>query len=111
MSTPTSPYRRFVTGPDGAPLSPHDLPPSDLKRWVVGSKATVVCAVRGGMLTLEEACIRYSMSVDEFLRWQEMAAKYGLLGLRATHVQKYRQAVAGPAIADKTFGNDMRAKG
>ena len=47
---------RYVIGPDGSPLTIADLPPKDTKRWVIRRKAEVVAAVRGGLLSLEEAC-------------------------------------------------------
>ena len=34
------------------------LPPPGTKRWVIRRKAEVVAAVRGGLLSLEEACSR-----------------------------------------------------
>ena len=46
---------RYVIGPDGSPLTIADLPPKDTKRWVIRRKAEVVAAVRGGLLSLEEA--------------------------------------------------------
>ena len=67
MSALPFPPRRYVTGPDGAPLSLSDLPSADTQRWVSRRKAQVVCAVRGGLLTVEEACERYRLSVDEFM--------------------------------------------
>ena len=47
-----------------------DLPAPDTKRWVVRRKAIVVAAVRNGSLSLQEACGRYKLSVEEFLAWQ-----------------------------------------
>ena len=47
-------------------------------------------AVRGGLLTLEEACDRYSLTVEEFLSWQKAIEQFGMKGLRATRVQQYR---------------------
>jgi hypothetical protein len=38
---------------------------------VIRRKAEVVAAVRGGLLSLEQACSRYSLSVDEFGSWKE----------------------------------------
>ena len=81
---------RYVIGPDGSPLTIADLPPTDTKRWVICRKAEVVAAVRGGLLSLEEACERYRLTVDEFLSWQRSIDKHGLAGLRATRVQEYR---------------------
>jgi len=81
----------YVIGPDGSPLTIADLPPPDTKRWVIRRKAEVVAAVRGGLLSLEEACGRYTLTVEEFLSWQRSIEKHGLAGLRATRVQQYRQ--------------------
>jgi Protein of unknown function (DUF1153) len=81
---------RFVIGPDGSPLTVADLPPKDTKRWVIRRKAEVVAAVRGGLLSLEEACERYKLTVDEFLSWQRSIDRHGLAGLRATRIQDYR---------------------
>jgi uncharacterized protein DUF1153 len=39
-----------------------DLPSPGTKRWVPMRKAVVVAAVRGGLLSLEEACSRYTPS-------------------------------------------------
>ncbi len=80
----------YVIGPDGTPLTLADLPPRTTKRWVIRRKAEVVMAVRGGLLTLEEACDRYSLTVEEFLSWQKAIEQYGMKGLRATRVQQYR---------------------
>ena len=81
---------RYVIGPDGSPLTVADLPPTDTKRWVIRRKAEVVAAVRGGLLSLEEACDRYKLTVDEFLSWQRSIDRHGLAGLRATRIQDYR---------------------
>ena len=72
-------------------MSLDDLPPPNTKRWVIRRKAEVVAAVRGGLLTLEEACARYSLSMEEFLAWQRAIDRHGLRGLRATRTQQYRQ--------------------
>ena len=50
-----------------------------------------MAAVRGGLLSLEEACKRYTLTIDEFLSWQHAIDRYGLPGLRATRVQDYRE--------------------
>jgi hypothetical protein len=80
----------YVIGPDGMPLTLADLPPPNTKRWVIRRKAEVVAAVRGGLLTLEEACARYTLTLEEFLSWQKAIDQYGMPGLRATRVQQYR---------------------
>ncbi len=81
---------RYVIGPDGSPLTVADLPPANTRRWVIRRKAEVVAAVRGGLLSLNEACERYRLTIDEFLSWQRSIEKHGLPGLRATRVQEYR---------------------
>jgi hypothetical protein len=67
-----------------------DLPPPDTKRWVVRRKAVVVNAVRNGSITLQEACRRYRLSVEEFVAWQRAIERYGIPGLRVTRLQIYR---------------------
>lgn len=74
----------------GRALSLDDLPPPNTKRWVVRRKAEVVAAVRHGLLSLDEACKRYTLSIDEFLSWQRLMEAHGVRGLRATKVQTYR---------------------
>ncbi|MGF1477401.1 MAG: DUF1153 domain-containing protein [Geminicoccaceae bacterium] len=71
-------------------LSLADLPPPDTKRWVARRKAIVVTAVRIGLLTLDEACERYSLSAEEYLAWERAIDKHGVPGLRVTRIQKYR---------------------
>ena len=66
------------------------LPPPDTKRWVVRRKAAVVAAVRGGGITMEEACRYYQLSEEEFLSWERALERHGLAGLRTTRVQQYR---------------------
>ncbi|WP_438503712.1 CtrA inhibitor SciP [Desertibaculum subflavum] len=83
-----------VIGPEGKPLTIADLPPPDTKRWVIRRKAEVVAAVRGGLLSLEDACRRYSLTVEEFLSWQRAIDAHGLPGLRATRIQYYRPTPA-----------------
>ena len=45
----------------------------------------------GGLLSLVEACSRYTLTVEEFLAWQSSIDRHGLAGLRATRIQQYRQ--------------------
>jgi len=90
MTEAHRPRAKYVIGPDGSPLTIADLPPANTRRWVIRRKAEVVAAVRGGLLSLEEACERYTLTVDEFLSWQRSIDRHGLAGLRATRVQDYR---------------------
>ena len=81
---------RYVIGPTGAPLTLKDLPSPSTQRWVIRRKAEVVAAVRGGLLTLDEACERYQLTNEEFLAWQQSIDRYGMPGLRTTRIQQYR---------------------
>ena len=81
---------KYVIGPTGAPLPLSDLPPRETERWVIRRKAEVVAAVRGGLLTLDEACERYRLTNEEFLGWQKSIDQHGLAGLRTTRIQQYR---------------------
>ncbi len=67
-----------------------ELPSPDTKRWVVRRKAVVVQAVRTGLISLQDACRRYNLSVEEFLAWQRAIERYGIPGLRVTRLQIYR---------------------
>jgi Protein of unknown function (DUF1153) len=77
------------------PASPLDRVP-DLprlgERWTVRRKATVIQAVRGGWVPIEEVCELYDISADEFLAWERDVDRYGVPGLRATRLQIYRNA-------------------
>ena len=79
-----------VIGPLGEPLTIDDLPSPKTKRWVVRRKAEVVAAVRGGLLSLEDALARYRLTAEEFLAWQKSIDRHGLAGLRTTRLQQYR---------------------
>ena len=105
MTEQMRPRVKYVIGPDGSPLTIADLPPRDTKRWVIRRKAEVVAAVRGGLLSLEEACTRYTLTVEEFLSWQQSIDDHGLAGLRTTRIQQYRPVVtwiARPLLAHRT---------
>ena len=76
-----------VLGPCGDVLTRDDLPTSNTKHWVPRRKAEVVAAVRGGLLTLDEARERYRLSAEEFMAWQEAIDRFGLAGLRVSHAR------------------------
>ena len=84
----TRQYR--VIGPLGNEMTLADLPPPNTKRWVARRKAEVVSAVRGGLLSIDDACARYGLSVDEFLSWTKAIDDFGMQGLRTTRLQQYR---------------------
>ncbi|HEX8222647.1 MAG TPA: DUF1153 domain-containing protein [Allosphingosinicella sp.] len=79
-----------VIGPLGEPLTLDSLPPPSTTRWVVRRKAEVVAAVNGGLLTVDEACQRYTLSLEEFASWQRAVDRSGMPGLRVTRIQHYK---------------------
>jgi hypothetical protein len=80
----------YVIGPDGNPLTMADLPRPQTRRWVIRRKAEVVAAVNGGLLSMDEACNRYSLTVEEYLSWQRAISRWGVPGLRVTRLRIYR---------------------
>ncbi len=66
------------------------LPAPGTKRWVARRKAVIVNAVRDGALSLDEACRRYQLSIEEFYAWQKAIDAHGVAGLRVTRLQIYR---------------------
>ena len=87
LSSPPSDWLDIV----GPIASLDSLPSPDTKRWVIRRKAEVVAAVRAGVISLEEACRRYTLSIEEFLSWQRLVESHGLPGLRVTRLQDYRE--------------------
>ncbi len=79
-----------VIGPLGESLTVDTLPPPGTTRWVVRRKAEVVAAVNGGLLTVDEVCDRYSLTVEEFAGWQRAVDRSGMPGLRVTRIQHYK---------------------
>src|ERR1700732_4627577 len=90
MTVPVRPRSKYVIAPDGSPLTIADLTAPGTKRWVIRRKAEVIAAMRGGLLSIEEACSRYMLTVDELLYWQSSLDQHGLAGLRTTRIQQYR---------------------
>ena len=74
----------------------HRIPePRSLRdRWTVKRKAALIEAVRGGWLSIDDACQRYALSVDEFVAWERDLERYGVHGLRSTRYQIYRDTDA-----------------
>ena len=67
------------------------------QRWTVQRKAAVVEAVRGGWMPVDEACVLYNISIDEFIAWERDLDRYGVHGLRTTRYQIYRDTQKKPA--------------
>jgi hypothetical protein len=66
------------------------LPPAETKRWSSRRKAAVVIATRAGVLSRQEACERYMLSLEELAAWEAALDRNGIPGLRVTRLQIYR---------------------
>ena len=64
--------------------------PLPRQRWTTRRKASVVAAVRGGWVPIEEVCHLYELSADEIVAWERDIDRYGVPGLRTTRLQIYR---------------------
>jgi hypothetical protein len=81
----TRPLRlKEVIGHDGRHLTLVDLPATNLKRWLPCHKASIVSVVRGGLITVDEICQRYGLSVEELNIWERALDRHGIKGLRVT---------------------------
>ena len=79
-----------VIGPLGELLTLETLPPPNTSRWVARRKAEVVAAVRGGLLTIDEACDRYQLDLEELTGWQRAVERAGMPALMVTQSKRYR---------------------
>src|SRR3954449_1699898 len=77
-------------GSNGEVLTADTLPSPRLKRWVAGRKAEALAVVDCGLLSVDEACGRYGISLDEFLSWKRAVGRAGLRGLSVKRVQDHR---------------------
>ena len=80
----------LVVGPLGEALTLDDLPSPTTTYWTPRRKAEVVAAASGGLLTVDELCDRYRLSVEELASWQRSMSRSGMRGLRTTSTQHYR---------------------
>ncbi len=95
---------RTVVYAFGELLTVETLPPADTVRWVPRRKAQLVCAVRGGLISRQEACDRYGISDEELFSWEKLLDDHGLRALRVTSTQRYRQATT-------STGEDAEGRG
>lgn len=70
-------------------VTDYGLPETGTVRWTVARKAGVIQAVESRKLTIEAACKRYGISLEELLCWVRTFDKHGAPGLRATKFQEY----------------------
>ena len=86
---------KAVIGPLGEALTLDSLPPRSCNRWTARRKAEVVAAVKGGLLSITQACTRYDLTLEEFAEWERAVERSGLPGLRVTKAQHYRKQCEG----------------
>jgi hypothetical protein len=88
MSNPElrGPVQAF--GLDGRPLDLMNLPNSQTVRWVMRRKMEVLTAVRSGLLNIDEACMRYGISMEELLSWKSAIDQFGPAGLHASRLRR-----------------------
>ena len=84
-----------------------DLPPPETKRWVMRRKAEVVAGVRCGLISLEEACRRYTLSVEEFLSWQRLIDSHGVRGLRPPGCRTIVKVAKSPRLRNDFLTNGI----
>ena len=96
MAQPQDGFSSRIGPIDASPMSVNDLPSPNTKRWVFRRKAEVVAGIRAGLITIEEACQRYTLSIEELLSWQHLIDNHGVRALRATKVKDYRLTSRAP---------------
>ena len=80
----------YVIGPDGSPLTLADLPAPEHEAMGYPAQGGSGGGCPRRTSSLDEACRRYTLTVEEFLAWQRAIDRFGMAGLRATRVQQYR---------------------
>ncbi len=78
-----------VIGADGRPLTLADLPTRDA-RWNGKRKAQVVAAVRGSLISYDEARRRYGLSPGEYHAWEAELLAIIAARQRATERREFR---------------------
>ena len=83
------PNGKYLVRRDGSVFTPGDLPAPNTKRWVLRRKVEVVESVREGLITMEEACRQYALTMEEFGSWQSAFDRFGKPEL-ARRAHRYR---------------------
>ena len=83
-----------IEGPAGL-VTRKTLPTSVDVRWTSRRKAQLVLAVGSGLLSSEDAFLRYKLSQEEFLSWQESFRRSGMRGLHITKSKAGRPGSCG----------------
>jgi hypothetical protein len=78
------------------PMVP-ELPPRGKIRWTALRKAALVANIEAGQLSIEEACERYALSIEEVLSWQIRLAQHGVDALQVNKVKQHRLWLRRPS--------------
>ena len=92
MSVSRWPEARYIVRGDRTVFTLGDLPAPGTRRWTMRRKAEIVEAVRGGLITVEDARLRYKLTAEEFLSWQRAFERAGTSGLNARRARNDRRA-------------------
>jgi hypothetical protein len=79
-----------VPGLDAGPLRLTDLPEPGTRRWTGLRKVQVLGAVRGGLITRDEAWNRYGLTETELNNWDAQYQTSGVRGLYLPRTKKVR---------------------
>ena len=78
--------------------NPSSLGPRDSRsqcyRWVWSRKLALLNAISSGTLSIEDACNRHSLSMDELASWQALMQQFGPKGLYATRQFRRRPIIS-----------------
>ena len=75
-------------------LALETVPPATIRRWNARRKAQVVEALEASLLTEEEACRYYRLTIEELAAWRRAMALAGRQGLLATKPPRQRPPVS-----------------
>lgn len=78
------------------------LPPASTKRWSKSKKYKVLLAIRLGLISQEQARSMYGFSVDELKSMSKNFDRFGVVGLRATQVQYYKNLLRESSLWPKS---------
>jgi len=80
---------RSIINPYGKRLTRDMLPPARTVRWVARRKAQVVSAIRGGLISREEARDLYKISDEELVSWEKSLDDQGHSRPGGTSIERY----------------------
>ena len=83
--------KKFAVSTESQHRARVTLPPADTVRWVASRKTMVLAAIDAGSLSIEEACLRYRLSIEEIASWSRLTDLHGRDGLKTSKLEKYRK--------------------